>query len=174
MSGSRKPWVVSVLALGLFAALAGEPRPAPGADDITAIALAGWLRQQRPGLQVLDLRPAEAMQGGRLPGALAIDQFHPQAKHAARTIVLVADGDIDAADVQALRQRWPDATLRRLHGGMRAWNAEVMAPVIRADAPASQQAEFVGRAALSRYFGGTPQVLDAAALAARPRSRQGC
>ena len=174
MSRSRKPWVVGALALGLFAALAGEPRPAPGADEITAIALAGWLRQQRPGLLVLDLRPADTMQGGRLPGARAVDQADPQALDAAQIIVLVAEGDIDESDARALHQRWPAATLRRLHGGMRAWNAEVMTPVIRADAPALQQADFAERAALSRYFGGTPQVLDAASLAARPRSRQGC
>jgi rhodanese-related sulfurtransferase len=174
MNGSRKPWVVGALLLGLLTAVAGEPRPGPGADEITAMELAGWLRQQRPGLQLIDLRPADTMQGERLPGARALDQLDPQALEAAQIIVLVADGDVDAADAQALRQRWPKATLRRLHGGLRAWNAEVMAPVIRADAPAWQQADFAGRAELSRYFGGTPQVLDAAALAARPRSRQGC
>ena len=174
MSRSRKPWVVAAMAFGLFAAIAGEPRPAPAADEVTALELAGWLRQQRPHLLVLDLRPADAMEGGKLPGARALDQVEPGALGAAQRIILVAEGDIAEADVAALRQRWPGVALRRLHGGLRAWNAEVMAPVIRADAPPAQQAAFARRAALSRYFGGTPQVLDAAALAARPRSRQGC
>ena len=174
MSHSRKPWVVTALALGLLAALAGEPVPAPADDAVTAVELAVWLRQQRPGLQVIDLRAAEARKGDRLAAARALDHIDPVALGTAQMIVLVADGTIRDAQWDALRRRWPAATLRRLHGGMRAWQREVMAPVIRADAPASQHAEFAGRAALSRYFGGTPQVLDAAALAARPRSRQGC
>ena len=57
---------------------------------------------------------------------------------------------------------------------MRAWNDEVLFPQLRRDASAPQRRAFEARAQLSRYFGGSPRVIEPGAQTQRSRSRRGC
>jgi hypothetical protein len=76
--------------------------------------------------------------------------------------------------IDALRPRVGDARLLRLHGGFEAWRDEVLFPHLRADASERERQRFAPRAQLSRYFGGTPRVLEPGTDPAQPRSRRGC
>jgi hypothetical protein len=153
---------------GVLAALAGSPAPPPSPDEIGAVELAGWLRDRRPGLLVLDVRSAQAMQRDRLPGAR---QAAEVAGGAVDTLVLYGDRQLEHVPAVRVSAR----RVLRLHGGIEAWNEEVLFPAIRSDAPEREQQAFAGRAQLSRYFGGAPRVLDPGMQAARgTRSRRGC
>lgn len=158
------------LVVGTLAALAGDVDPPPAADEVSASELAAWIRDRRPGLLLLDLRDVEAFDRDRLPGAQRLPDVGADAIAAADTIVVYADAGNDAG----LPRLSGAARVLRLHGGVGAWNDDVLFPTLRADANARQQRDFAPRAALSRYFGGSPRLLDAGAAPARNRSRRGC
>jgi len=168
---SRAVLAALALVAAAFAALAGDVAPPPAADEISAVDLALWIRDQRPRLLIVDARSSEAFDKDRLPGARLLEDVAADALTSADTVVVYADSSADAAALRGL-SRAPHVL--RLHGGMAAWNDEVLFPVLRADANARQQQDFAVRARLSRYFGGSPRQLDPGASPARGRSRRGC
>ena len=155
------------LCAGALAALARSPEPPLARDEISAVQLAEWLREQRPNLAVIDTRPDAARRRDGLPGARSVAEFDGDPR---ATVVLYGERSLDSAP--ALRRN-PRAALR-LHGGVEAWNRQVLFPTLRADASARQAREFAARARLSRYFGGAPRVLDPGAQPRHQRSRRGC
>lgn len=168
---ARSVLAVAAFAIGGLAAVAGSSQPPLAGDEVAAVDLAGWLRERREKLRVLDARSADAFDAGHLPGARRLADS--AASDADDTVVVYADRDVDAGVADALR-RQSTARVLRLHGGLRAWNDEVLFPVLRGDASAGQRQRFEARAALSRYFGGTPRQLDPGEAAGRTRSRRGC
>ena len=159
------------LGMGALAAFAGNVAPPPVADEVSAVDLAQWIRDGRSGLLIVDARSAEAFDRDRLPGALLIADIDAEALRSADTVVVYADAGVDGT---TLRELSNVRRLLRLHGGIAAWNEEVLFPVLRADASARQQHDFEARAVLSRYFGGSPRLLDPGASPVRGRSRHGC
>jgi hypothetical protein len=162
------------LGAGALAAVAGSPAPPPARGDVAAVELAEWIRARRPGLQVLDTRSPDAMWRDRVPGARSAAELATGALDAEATLVVYADRNVDEDTLDALRRRSGTTRILHLHGGVEAWNAEVMFPWIRADASAREQREFAERALLSRYFGGSPRVLEPGAARPHGRSRRGC
>jgi len=173
MNAVRTTLALAALALGTLAAIAASPLPPLAGDEVAAVDLAVWLRDRRAGLLVVDARSAEAMAHDRLPGARRLADVDTAMLHAADTVVVYADRDVDARLLDTLR-RSAGTRYLRLHGGIEAWNDDVRYPVVRGDASAAQRQRFETRAQLSRYFGGTPRRLDPGAANGRPRSRQGC
>lgn len=161
--------VLAALAIcaAALAALARSPEPPPAPDEISAVELAGWIGARRPGLVVLDTRTPDAMERDGLPGARPVAGFDGADVD---TVVLYGDRRVD----QAPPLRGNPQRVLRLRGGIAAWNEDVLFPVIRSDASEQLQREFAHRAQLSRYFGGSPRVLDPGAQARRTRSRRGC
>jgi rhodanese-related sulfurtransferase len=168
---ARAMLALLALVTGTLAAIAGNVAPPPAADEVSAVDLAQWIRDRRPGLLVVDARTAEAFDNDRLPGAHLIADIGADALRSADTIVFYSDARADAGALRGLSSV-PRAL--RLHGGIAAWNEEVLFPVLRADASERQQRDFVARAVLSRYFGGSPRLLDPGASPTRGRSRRGC
>jgi rhodanese-related sulfurtransferase len=158
------------LAAGALAAMAGNADPPLAPDEVAAVELAAWIRGREPNLVVLDLRDAEAFDRDRLPGAQRWPDAGAEAIAAAHTVVVYADTGANADVVR------PSGATRvlRLRGGVKAWNDEVLFPVLRSDASARERRDVAARAALSRSFGGSPRLRDAGARAARSRSRRGC
>jgi len=122
-------------------------------------------------LLVVDARTTEAFDHDRLPGARLLEDVDADALASADTVVVYADSSTDAG---ALRGLPSTRHVLRLHGGIAAWNDQVLFPVLRADANERQQRDFAARAQLSRYFGGSPRRLDPGAAIPRVRSRRGC
>ena len=168
---SRAMLALLALVAGTLAAIAGGVDPPPAADEVSALDLAQWIRDRRPGLLVVDARAAEAFDQDHLPGAKMLADVDADAIGSADTLVVYADGRADAG---ALTGPSKVPRVLRLHGGMAAWNEDVLFPVLRADASERAQRDFTARAALSRYFGGSPRLLDSGAAPARGRSRRGC
>jgi rhodanese-related sulfurtransferase len=168
---SRVLLATLALIAAAFAAIAGDAVPPPGADEVSAVDLALWIRERRPHLFVVDARAVEEFDQNRIPGAQLLKDVDAVALTSADTIVVYADASTDA---DALRGLPRAPRILRLHGGIGAWNDDVIFPVLRAHANATQRRDFAARAQLSRYFGGTPRLLDLGASPTRGRSRRGC
>lgn len=174
MSRLRIGLAVTALLLAGFAALAGSPQAPLAADEISPVALAERLQQGDTTLRVIDLRPVEGDASASIPGALGIDAAMQLDPRQDQTVVVFADHDVDPKAWAALHSRWPALRLLRLRDGLAGWNAEVMYPTLRSDASARQRAAFSQRAALSRYFGGSPVIVEPGTLSVGQRSRRGC
>lgn len=181
--------LAALLAVG--AALVGSPEPARGsgavdvaalareidreADHVTAVELAAWIRDRKPGLRVLDVRPDSEYVAYHIPGAerLALADVATLPARADQTLVLYSEGGAHAAQAWVLLRAAGHARVYFLRGGLLDWMEQVMSPV-NADARVAE---------LSRYFGGVPRAgavpdpgatLDPASGAVARMRRRGC
>jgi rhodanese-related sulfurtransferase len=129
--------------LGVMALFGDRPRRA--VNHVTAVELAEWIRDRKPGLRVIDLRTEAEFDEYHLPRAerVASTPFKPS-----ETIVLVGSQSLGGRDVYILR------------GGIQSWIDEVMNPTIASDASPAARAAFQRASSVSRYFGGVPRVVD--------------
>jgi rhodanese-related sulfurtransferase len=160
--------------LGLSAVFAGSPYAAQHGhidvealsravqhedDHVTAIELAGWIKNRRPGLRVVDVRSAEEFDAYHLPMAerIAIDSLTGATFAPDETIVLYSEGGAHAAQAWVFLRALGYEKVYFLRGGVYEWLEQVMNPTLRLNAPAADSAAFAAAAEISRYFGGTPQ-----------------
>jgi rhodanese-related sulfurtransferase len=171
---TRTPATIA-LVLGGLAAVAGRPRPsgdtrvdldelartvAHEEDHVSALQLAQWIRDKRPGVRVIDVRPDSEYIVYHIPSAewvpltdLRTTRFDPE-----ETIVLYSGGGVHAAQAWFFLRA---SGLRRvyfLQGGLEEWDDAVLRPQLPADATPAQRAAFDAAVSLSRYFGGMPTV----------------
>jgi len=121
------------------------------ADHVTALELAAWLRDRKPGLRVLDVRGDSEYAAYHIPTAVrlplaSIDTLRPRA---GETLVLYSEGGAHAAQAWVLLRAAGHRQVYFLRGGLLDWLDDVMHPAPGGDREA---------AALSEYFGGTPRV----------------
>jgi rhodanese-related sulfurtransferase len=165
-------------ALGVLAVAAGDPYPA-GSDRaaardaryVTAIDLARWIRDRKPGLRVIDVRSDSQFAGYHLPSAehAALDELPRHEWLRGETVVLYAESDARAADAARMLRTLGVADAHVLRGGLLAWIeqiAEPRLPALRETATAEERAARREQLELSRYFGATPVVLPAGSTSA--------
>jgi rhodanese-related sulfurtransferase len=170
------------LALGVLAAVAGTPEHSENAvdvrklaaeitreeDHVTALELARWIRDRKPGLRVVDLRTEAEFDEYHVPGSqrMTLEELITNPPASSSTLVLVSDGGAHAAQAWTLLRASGRSHVYFLRGGLGEWVGEVMNP-----AGATPEV-----AQLSRYFGGVPR----AAGTSRPADpiaetrRRGC
>ena len=152
--------------LGLGAALVGSPQPAPRggaidvaalareidreADHVTAVELAQWIRERKPGLRVIDVRPDSEYTAYHVPSAerLALAELTALRPRADETLVLYSEGGAHAAQAWVLLRAAGHRQVFFLRGGLLDWMEQVMNPVNVTDPHIAE---------LSRYFGGVPR-----------------
>ncbi|HEX9631752.1 MAG TPA: rhodanese-like domain-containing protein [Gemmatimonadales bacterium] len=180
--------LAGVLALtGTEAAALDRPLAAlVEANRLSALDVAAWLRDRKPNLTILDVRPDSA----------AFAEFHlPRARHASlaelraltrdpgMTIVVYGDGGDLAARAWVVLRVLGHDTVRVMPDGVGDWLAAVLNPTLPSDATAEARDAFATQAELSRYFGGLPRIVppgehaDSTATAAtllQRTSRRGC
>lgn len=132
-------------------------------DHVTALELAAWIRDRKPGLRVIDLREAPAFDVYHLPRAerIPLESLASTPFRATDTVVLVSDGGAHAAQAWVLLQALGLRQVTFLRGGLDEWIDTVLNPSIGADASPEALAAFRRVSELSRYFGGMPRVVDA-------------
>ncbi|MGZ5443229.1 MAG: rhodanese-like domain-containing protein [Thermoanaerobaculia bacterium] len=124
------------LLLGLAAAFAGSPRSidvdalakqvAKEEDHVTALELAQWIKDRKPGLRVIGVPPVSS----RLPGAeeIPLESLTKTSFAKDETIVLVSDGGAHAAQAWVFLRALGHRNVFFLRGGIAEWNAEVLNP----------------------------------------------
>lgn len=175
MTRVRRALVGVAAVLGVAALAAGDPLPGGGGrvgavvaaagervPTLGAVELARRLRDRTPGLRVADLRDSASFALFRLPGSERTDLPTLLAETppaGPETLVLVDEGLDAAAAWPILRAGGRDAVV--LDGGVNAWIAQILSPVLPAFADTVLTARFAEVAELSRYFGGEPRVAEA-------------
>ena len=159
--------------LGTLAFVVGAPtRPQPAWHDIvtspanviSALQLAQWIRDGRPGLRVIDLRDSAAFETRHIPSAesFALMELSSVLPKPDETLVLYSDDDLRDAQGAAWLAEAGHARVHVVRGGMSAWMTDVIDPVVQGDSAAAV-------AALSRYFGGVPRAVAPGADARNAR-----
>ena len=145
------------LSLSVGAMLLRDPQPPAGsdagrrllaseiereADHVTALELAAWIRDRRPRLRVIDVRPDSEYQAYHVPTAerMSLPDVATARWGAGETVVLYSEGGAHAAQAWVLLRGAGMRDVYFLRGGILEWMDEVMQPM--------QSTE------LTRYFGG--------------------
>lgn len=186
-------WLAGAAALaGALAPLAGSPSGQTGAaaarraagsgaidvaelarlvadqeDHVPAIELARWIRARRAGLRVIDVRTDAEFRIFHIPGAehVALEALAQTRFGRDETIVLYSEVGVHGAQAWVFLRALGHRRVFFLRGGLHEWLDDVMSPTIAADAPPAALAAFAEIAELSRWFGGTPRWIEAAAPA---------
>ena len=175
----------AALFLGALAVVAGSPSRSRSAldvrqlariveseeDHVTAVELARWIRDRKPNLRIIDIRDSADFEDYHIPNAerrdldnLVTAKFSPS-----ETIVLYSGGGAHAAQGWVFLRAAGLTSVYFLRGGLDEWLDEVMNPEFPRNATATEKAEIDSISALSRYFDGSPRIVDS--LTARPTSR---
>lgn len=170
----------AAVVLGTLAVVAGSPaRPMRGAidvaelarvveheeDHVTAMELATWIRDDRRGLRVLDIRSDSEFAELHIPGArrVPLSEVARMPIDSAATYVLYSEGGTHAAQGWFLLRARGVRRVFFLRGGLYEWLDEVMSPRVSAATPQAQRDSI---RALTMWFGGKMQVVDSASAAA--------
>jgi len=122
-------------------------------DHVTAAELARWIRDDKRGLRVLDIRPDSEYGEFHIPGAIRvpITDIATMPVDSAATYVLYSEGGTHAAQAWFLLRARGVEHSYFLRGGLYDWFDQVMSPRVAADVP---QAERDSIRALTMWFGG--------------------
>jgi rhodanese-related sulfurtransferase/uncharacterized membrane protein YedE/YeeE len=165
----------AAILLGTLAAFAGSPYRAKldvqqlasevtrEEDHVTAMELATWIKDRKPGLRVLDLRSEAEFDEYHVPGAqnVTLDALLTTTRYASTdTLVLISDGGAHAAQGWVFLRALGYQHVFFLRGGLGEWLDEVMNPA--------------KSTALTRYFGGVPRSSDARTNSVTNMRRRGC
>ncbi|MFN8573648.1 MAG: rhodanese-like domain-containing protein [Gemmatimonadaceae bacterium] len=158
--------------LGAGALVAGSPEPPASSVDVTRLAhaveteadhidalqLAAWIRDQKAGLRVIDVRTVAEYEDAHIPTAehVAIEQLPTTRFRPDQTVVLYSEGGAHAAQGWVFLQLAGVRHSYFLRGGMLDWEEQVMSPTLEANATDSARSEYAKALELSRYFGGEP------------------
>jgi len=128
-------------------------------DHVTAAELAGWIKDRRAGLRVVDLRSAHEYENFHIPTAerIPIDSIVSARLSPSETIVLYSEGGPHAAQAWVFLRALGYGKVYFLRGGAYEWIEQIVSPTLPIGAPAKDSLAFETTAALSRYFGGTPR-----------------
>ena len=161
-------------ALAILAAFAGTSRPRGTVDvaalaqqiereddHVTALELAQWIRDRKPGLRVIDVRSDSEFVEMHVPGAerVPLESLTTLKPKGGETIVLYSEGGAHAAQGWVLLRAMGFDKVYFLKGGLLDWMDDVMSPVIpEAGASAASDSLRTRVGELSRSFGGVPRV----------------
>ncbi|MFL5521487.1 MAG: rhodanese-like domain-containing protein [Gemmatimonadales bacterium] len=122
-------------------------------DHVTALELAQWIRDRKPGLRVLDVRSDSEFAAYHIPSAerMPLTTLASLAPSGDETLVLYSEGGAHAAQGWVLLRANGHRNVYFLRGGLLDWMEDVMSPMLPTDTSRARVA------ALSRYFGGVPR-----------------
>ncbi|MEO5817099.1 MAG: rhodanese-like domain-containing protein [Gemmatimonadaceae bacterium] len=130
-------------------------------DHVTAIELAQWIKDRKPGLRVLDIRPDSEFEAYHIPSAerVPLNGIAKLTPKGDETLVLYSEGGAHAAQGWVLLRSIGFSKVYVLRGGLLDWMEDVMSPTLpEAGVNAADDSARNSHAALSRYFGGVPRV----------------
>lgn len=164
------------LVLGGLAVVAGSPNRSGSrldvdslarevteeADHVTALELAGWIRDRRESLRIVDTRDSLDFELYHIPQAerISLSDLVKTPFQRDETIVIYSGGGAHAAQGWVFLRARGFSRVFFLRGGIDEWLDEVMNPQIPSNARAGERAYMDSVASLSRYFGGTPREVD--------------
>ena len=174
--------VIAAVVGGALAAIAGSPtRPTQGSvdftelarvveheeDHVTAVELAKWIRDDKGGLHIVDIRSDSEFDELHIPGArrVPLGELARMSLDSAGTYVLYSEGGTHAAQGWFLLRARGVQSDFFLRGGFYEWLDHVMNPRVASSTPQAQRDSI---RALTMWFGGKMEVVDSAAASMTP------
>ncbi|MDB4892673.1 MAG: Rhodanese-like protein [Gemmatimonadetes bacterium] len=153
-------------------------------DHVTALELAQWIKDRKPGLRVLDIRADSEFEAYHIPSAerVPLTEIAKMTPKGDQTLVLYSEGGAHAAQGWVLLRSIGFTNVYFLRGGLLDWMEDIVNPMLpEVSGNAKTDSARTAHAALSRYFGGVPRLgavplpapTSAAQAVARVR-RRGC
>lgn len=131
-------------------------------DHISVEDLADWIIKGKSDYRLIDLRTEKEFNEYNIPGSENIQITNLLDGQIARNekIVLYSDGGIHAAQAWFLLKAKDFKNVYMLKGGLEEWKDKILFPKLAANATEVEKAKFEIASAISRYFGGTPQLVS--------------
>ena len=155
---------IAALALGALAAVSGTAMPnAVSPSSISALELARWIRNDKAGLRVIDVRDSQAFETFAIPSAERVSLGRVEGKdwQAGETVVVYGDDEAVATQAAVALRRAGVRNALVLHGGVVEWARTIASPVLPSNPSPEEAAASREIAEMSRWFGGVPRVGDA-------------
>ena len=173
LSGPKK-LALAALILGLVAVLLGNPydkvytsintkefevNAARGEDKIDVKDLADWIIQGKVDYRLVDLREPDKFNEYSIPTSVNIPvaKLSDSGLMKNQEVILYSEDNVKAAQAWVLLKSQGYKGVYILNGGVDKWKDEVLFPALPADATPQQKTEFDKMAAVSKFFGGSPQ-----------------
>jgi len=128
-------------------------------DHITAVELAKWIRDDKTGLRVMDIRSDTEFTDFHIPGATRVPlaEIARMRLDSAATYVLYSEGGTHAAQGWFLMRARGVRNVFFLRGGLYEWVEQIMNPHVASNTPQAQRDSI---RALTMWFGGKMEVVD--------------
>ena len=152
---------IAAVTLGALAAASGASTPeATFPPSVTALELAHWIRNDKPGLRVIDVRDTAAFEAFAIPGAehVSLGRVQRISAQLGQTVVLYGENDASVAEAARALPRADVSNVLVLRGGVDEWARTIMAPVLPPNPSPDQAAASREIAEMSRWFGGVPRI----------------
>jgi rhodanese-related sulfurtransferase len=178
-SNTTRALVAVALLLGGLAPLAGTPYLQ---QQVDAVDLAAWIKDRKPGLRVIDVRPPADFDEVHIPTAesIPLEGVSPALVRSGATVVIYSGGGAQTAQARVFLKAQGHDRVFLLTGGLDKWIDDVMNPMLAVDATAEEKTAYDRAAPLSRYFGGQPRSgvpraeLNSTRAKAQQLKRRGC
>jgi len=144
-------------------------------DHVTAVELAQWIKDRKPGLRVLDIRADSEFEAFHIPSAerVPLTDIAKMSPRGDETLVLYSEGGAHAAQGWVLLRSLGFTKVYFLRGGLLDWMDDIMSPTLpELSGSAAADSARTAHATLSRYFGGVPRVGEAVSLPAPTSAAQ--
>jgi rhodanese-related sulfurtransferase len=155
---------ITALTLGALAAASGTATPdATAPSSVSALELARWIRHDKTGLRVIDVRDTGAFESFAITGAehVSLQTVGRKEWPAEQTVVVYGEDEDAAAKAAGVLRSVGVRNALVLRGGVAEWARTIAAPVLPPNPSPDQAAASRELAELSRWFGGVPRVGEA-------------
>jgi rhodanese-related sulfurtransferase len=169
---------VTAVVLGTLAAFAAN-RDAVVDARVDAVGLAGWIKNRRPALRIVDVRSAQEFDEYHIPTAVRADIGSTGSPAAAldAPIVVYADTPAHGREASTALAARGYRHVSYLPGGVTDWLDQVMNASLPKNPSPEARAAFARARELCLFFGGVPRVdVDPSrtSISAQQGRRRGC
>lgn len=130
-------------------------------DHVNVDELADWIIKGKSDYRLIDLRSEKEFNEYNIPSSENIPITNLLDGQIARNekIILYSDGGIHSAQAWFLLKAKDFKNVYILRGGLEEWKDKILFPKLASNATENEKAKFEIASAISRYFGGTPQLM---------------
>jgi len=130
-------------------------------DHVNVDELADWIIKGKSDYRLIDLRSEKEFNEYNIPGSenILITNLLDGQISRNEKIILYSDGGIHSAQAWFLLKAKDFKNVYILRGGLEEWRDKILFPKLASNATEIEKAKFEIASAISRYFGGTPQLM---------------
>lgn len=131
-------------------------------DHVNVEDLADWIIKGKADYRLVDIRSEKEYNEYNIPGSenILITNLLESDLMRNEKIILYSDGGIHSAQAWFLLKAKDYKNVYMVRGGMEEWKDKILFPKLNATASEDEKAKFEIASAISRYFGGIPQIVS--------------